>query len=118
LPPVIAGILQPAELESIHQRLAQLPEPPAHARLDQDDWRGAAGVFLLVFLSTLPVAMPFMFMRNAGPAMRVSNAIAIVLLFLTGWSFGRITGRNPVWVACAMVVLGVALVGLTMALGG
>src|SRR2546423_6211587 len=59
LPSVVAGVLQPAELEAMHQRLQQLPEPPAKARLGQDDWLGALGVFLLVFLSTFPVVIPF-----------------------------------------------------------
>ena len=95
LPPVVASILEPAELETMRQRLKQLPEPPARARLRKDDWLGALGVFLLVFLSTFPVVIPFIFMHNAGPALRVSNAIAIVMLFLTGYAFGRITGRHP-----------------------
>src|SRR5437016_8054736 len=91
LPSVVAGVLHPAELEAMHQRLQQLPEPPAKARLGQDDWLGALGVFLLVFLSTFPVVIPFIFMRNAGSALRVSNAVAIVMLFLTGYAFGRVT---------------------------
>ncbi len=118
LPPVVASILTPAELESMRQRLMQLPEPPARARLTMDDWLGAVGVFLLVFLSTFPVAIPFMVMRNAGPALRVSNAIAIVMLFLTGWAFGRLTGHRSWLVGIAMVVLGSILVGMTIALGG
>ena len=99
-------------------RLKQLPEPPERARLGKDDWRGALGVFLLVFLSTFPVVIPFIVMHDAVPALRVSNAIAIVLLFVAGYAFGRITGRRPVRVGISMVVLGSILVGLTMALGG
>ena len=118
LPSVVASILQPAELETMRQRLQQLPEPPEHARLQKDDWLGAVGVFLLVFLCTFPVVIPFIFMSHAGPALRVSNAIAIVMLFLTGYAFGRITGRHPWLVGISMVVLGLILVGLTMALGG
>jgi VIT family protein len=118
LPPVVAGLLQPAELEAIRQRLTALPDPPPHARLYKNDWLGGAGVFLLVFLSTFPVAIPFMLMGNAAAALRISNVVAIVLLFLAGYVFGQLTGRHPVWVGCAMVVLGVGLVGLTMALGG
>ena len=57
-------------------------------------------------------------MREAGPALRVSNAIAIVMLFLTGFAFGRMTGRHPWLVGVSMVVLGLILVGVTMALGG
>ena len=118
LPPVVASVLEPAELESIRQRLARLPEPPARARLAKDDWLGAIGVFVLVFLSTFPVAIPFIFMQDAGPALRVSNAIAIAMLFLLGWTFGSMTGRRPWLVGIAMVAIGVMLVGMTIALGG
>jgi VIT1/CCC1 family predicted Fe2+/Mn2+ transporter len=57
-------------------------------------------------------------MRDAVPALRVSNAIAVALLFVAGRAFGRITGRRPVWTGSAMVVLGCVLVGITIALGG
>ena len=118
LPPVVASVLEPAELESMRVRLKRLPEPPSRAGLGKDDWRAAGAVFLLVFLSTFPVTIPFIVMRDAGPALRVSNAIAVALLFVAGYAFGRITGRRPVWAGVAMVVLGSILVGLTMALGG
>lgn len=50
--------------------------------------------------------------------MRSSNGIAIVLLFITGAAFGRITGRSPALLGVVMVALGAALVGMTIALGG
>ena len=118
LPPLVASVLTPAELETMRLRLAQLPEPPGRAGIAKDDWLGALGVFLLVFLSTLPVAIPFLLIPHVQPAMRVSNAVAVVLLFLTGWAFGRMTGRRPWAVGASMVVLGCALVAMTMALGG
>jgi len=120
LPPSVASVLQPAELETIRQRLKELPEPPDRARLTKGDWRGGLSVFLRVFLVTFPVLIPFLFMPRAGPALRlrVSNAIAIGLLFLTGYAFGRITGRRPWLRGIAMVILGFILVGITMALGG
>ena len=62
--------------------------------------------------------MPFLFMQDVAAAMRVSNAIAIALLFLTGYAFGRAAGRRPWVMGLSMVVLGVVLVALTMALGG
>ena len=118
LPPEIAAIVEPAELEGIRARLARLPEPPARARVTREDWTGAAAVFLLVFLSTFPVVVPFIFMREAMPALRVSNAIAVAMLFATGYTYGRLTGYRPVGMGISMVVLGAVLVGLTMALGG
>jgi VIT family len=118
LPPVIASILEPAELEMMSGRLKQLPEPPKNAWLGKEDWLGALGVFILVFLSTFPVVIPFIFMRNAGPALRVSNAIAIVMLFLMGYAFGRMTGRHRWLLGISMVILGLILVSITIALGG
>jgi VIT1/CCC1 family predicted Fe2+/Mn2+ transporter len=118
LPSVIASVIQASELEVMHQRLQKLPEPPARAQLSGSDWRGAVGVFLLVFLSTFPVAVPFIFMQNALTAMRVSNAIAILMLFLAGAAYGRCVGGSPSGFGMGMVVLGAILVALTMALGG
>jgi VIT1/CCC1 family predicted Fe2+/Mn2+ transporter len=71
-----------------------------------------------VFLSTFPVALPFLFMHDARPALRVSNAVAIALLFVAGFAFGRIIHRRPLLIGISMVALGASLVAITMALGG
>jgi hypothetical protein len=118
LPSAVAGVLPPAELEAMRQRLLALPEPAGRPRLGLDDLRGGAGVFLLVFGSTFPVAIPFMVIQSVEPAMRVSNAVAMGMLFLTGYAYGRITGRRPVLTGAGMVLLGAALVAMTIALGG
>ncbi len=118
LPPVLASVLRPEELSAMHQRLQQLPAPPERAHLSRSDWWGALGVFLLVFLSTFPVAVPFLFMHNIMTAMRVSNAVAIVMLFLMGVAYGRCIGRSAWAIGIAMVILGSVFVGLTIALGG
>ncbi|MCZ7640777.1 MAG: VIT1/CCC1 transporter family protein [Verrucomicrobia bacterium] len=95
-----------------------MPEPLPRVRVQREDWTGAIAVFLLVFLSTFPVVVPFLFMSQARGALRISNLIAIVMLFGTGWVFGRITGRAPELAGAFMVLLGAGLVGLTIALGG
>jgi VIT1/CCC1 family predicted Fe2+/Mn2+ transporter len=82
---VVAPVLEPSELEAVHQRLKQMPAPPKRARLRKDDWLGATGVFLVMFTSMFPLGIPFIFMHDAMSALRVSNAIAIVMLFLTGY---------------------------------
>jgi len=119
LPPAIAPVLEEPELERIRIHLNELPEPPARPKLAGRDWYGACGVFLLVFLSTLPVVLPFVFMHdNALRALRLSNAIAIMMLFLTGFAFGRCAGYRPLFMGVAMVVVGGVLVAITIALGG
>ena len=118
LPPMVASILRPAELDEIRLRLIASRVPPMAARLGKDAWLGALGVFLLVFLATFPVVIPFIFMQNAMWALRVSNAIAIAMLFLTGYAFARLVGRSPWATGVSMVFVGAVLVGITMALGG
>jgi hypothetical protein len=118
LPSVIAAVLQPEELETVRQRLGELAEPPARARLGGRDWAGALGVFLFVFLSTFPVAVPFIFMQDAMLAMRASNAVAVAMLFIVGFAYGRSVGRSPLGFGVSMVVLGIVLVAMTIALGG
>ena len=118
LPPMVAATLGRAEYESVRQKLVQLPAPPSHPRLGKDEWLGALAVFLWVFVTTFPVAVPFIFMNDIARAMRVSNAIAVVLLFLTGYAFGRVAEYRAWLTGLAMVVLGGVLVAITIALGG
>ena len=118
LPPVMAGALGPAEYEPMRRKLLELPEPPVRPHLGKDDWMAGLGVFLWVFVSTFPVTIPFIFVQDVGLAMRISNAIAIVLLFVTGVAFGRCAEYRPWLTGLAMVALGSALVAITIALGG
>jgi hypothetical protein len=118
MPPVLARVIAPAELRMLYERFQKLPEPSDRVQLSGRDWRGALGTFLLVFLSTFPVTVPFIFMHSTLTAMRVSNAIAIVMLFFTGAAYGRYVGRAPWIFGVSMVALGCVLVALTIALGG
>lgn len=118
LPPRIASVLSPTELEGIRQRLNQLPEPPKRPRLSRNHWLGALGVFVIVFVSTLPVVLPFTVMSDRRLALRISNAIAVGLLFFAGYRIGHYTGQYPWRMGLAMVILGSSLVGLTISLGG
>ena len=118
LPPLIASLLEPQEIESLKEKLTQFPESKVWPRLTKADWMGALGVFLLVFLSMFPVTVPFIFISNALLAIRISNGIALVLLFLAGYSFGRFTNNHPWRAGFAMVIFGVAVVGVAILLGG
>jgi VIT1/CCC1 family predicted Fe2+/Mn2+ transporter len=118
LPPMVGASVSPAECENIRQRLLQLPAPPVHPRLGKNEWLGALSVFFWVFVTTFPVAIPFIFMDQLGRAMRVSNAIAIVLLFITGYAFGKLAEFKPWLSGIAMVVVGSIVVAATIALGG
>ena len=118
LPPVLAAALRTEELEALRRGLLRIPTEEARPRLDAADWRAALGVFALVVLTTFPVAIPFLFVSDAKPALRLSNAVAIGMLFLVGSGYGKMAGIKPWHMGLPMVGLGFALVGLTVALGG
>jgi VIT1/CCC1 family predicted Fe2+/Mn2+ transporter len=62
--------------------------------------------------------IPFIFMSDPQLALRVSNAIAVVMLFFCGYAFGRHSGLNPWVMGLSMVAFGVVLVGVAITLGG
>jgi hypothetical protein len=117
LPPLVASVLEPSELESIQQRLRTLPQRDS-AGLTKSDAAGALGVFLLVFVTTFPVTIPFIFVHDISVAMRFSNAIALSMLLVAGAVYGRSIGRSALAFSVGMAGLGGVLVALTIALGG
>ena len=118
LPPVIANVLKPEEMESIRQRVLQLPEPKISGKQKWRDYKIAVGIFFLVLLSTLPVVAPFVFIADLQTALRISNAIAILMMFFCGWGLGKYAGRNRFLMGVIMSVIGIILVMVTIALGG
>jgi VIT1/CCC1 family predicted Fe2+/Mn2+ transporter len=118
LPPELAAILPLEQLELMRQKLQGLPEPSPGPGLTKSDWTGALGLCLLSFLSTFPVVIPFLLLSDARLALRVSYAVAIVMLFGCGYVFGIHSGLRPWAAGLAMVAVGGALVGIAVALGG
>jgi hypothetical protein len=118
MPDVVSSALSEAELEAVRQRLVAAPDSGAGKWLGARQWMGALAVFLLVFLSTFPVVLPFIFMTDAWLAMRLSNAIAIAMLFVCGFLLGRHAGYRPWLIGLSMVVIGAVLAAMTLALGG
>lgn len=118
LPDQVAAVLLPDEVESMRRRLVATPDPPRGVPLRRDDWLSAAAVCILVFVTTFPVTIPFILVHEVRPALRISNAIALTMLFLLGWSLGRYTGGRPWRLGAGMLLLGGILVAITIALGG
>jgi len=116
--PEVTELMTPAERSSLRERIAKLPEPPRYAKLNGSDVKKAVGVFLWVFLITFPVALPFVFIHDAFIAMRVSNGIAVLLLFFIGQRLARHAGFKVWLTSLVTVLLGLILVALTIELGG
>ena len=118
LQPVVAAAQDAPALERLRKHLVDMPLDGLRTGPRREDWLAALGVFLLVVLSTFPVAIPFLLIEAPGTALRVSNAVAIAMLYACGAILGGYAGR-PRWrVGMLMAVLGSALVAITIALGG
>lgn len=118
LPEVVAEAMELAALERLRDRLAQTTQVPDQPKLGRQDCLAAIGLFLLVFLSTFPVVIPFMLIEETLPALQVSNAVALVMLFASGYMLGRHARHRPVLTGLRMALTGTVLVLVTIALGG
>ncbi|MBM4157191.1 MAG: hypothetical protein FJ216_00215 [Ignavibacteria bacterium] len=117
-PPIVAEIIKPNQLDNIRKNLLELPEPPKKAFVNIYDIKNAIIVFLLVVISTFPVAFPFIIISEPIVAHRLSNAVALLLLFSFGFFLGRKTYYNPTIMGLGFMILGGLLVLMTIALGG
>jgi hypothetical protein len=102
--------------DSIVQRMRSTPLPAG--RLHKEDLLGGLASGVLVFTCSFPAVLPFVFMDDPGTALRVSNALLLLLLFLVGYRSARETMARPWLVGLVFLLVGVALVAGTIALGG
>ena len=117
LPGFVVASLSDEQRTVVGSALARIPlREPLGAM--PDDVRGAIGIFFLEMAGLLPIAAPFALMKDVHAAQLVSNGIALLLLFGIGLRLARETGESPLGVAFRFVGFGVALVGVTLALGG
>ncbi|MBS1977637.1 MAG: VIT1/CCC1 transporter family protein [Bacteroidetes bacterium] len=117
-PPVVGHLLNAEEISRIRIELKDIPLPPRNGLLSTGDFVAAIQIFFIVFVSTLPVALPFVFMKDMLLALRVSNGITLVLLFIGGFRLAHYGGFRPWLTGLIYTLIGVILVSITMSLGG
>ena len=84
----------------------------------KDDLYGALACFWLVFISCLPVAVPFMILSEPIHALRASNVLLIGMLFVIGQKWAQYAHTNRLVAGLVMVAIGLVLVGVAVLLGG
>jgi hypothetical protein len=92
--------------------------PETRARLRKEDFYGALASGVLVVLSTLPAAVPFLFVDEPWRALRISNLLLVSLLFVVGHQWGKEAHASPWRAGFAFLAAGVLLVAVAIALGG
>ncbi len=118
LPEVMTTLFGEEQYSFLRAEIKKLPEPPSKTILTWGDYVAALKIFLTVFLAALPVAIPFIFSKDVYVAMRISNGVAIVSLFIAGFIFGKRTREKPSVSGLKFAAIGTALVLMTIALGG
>ena len=116
----LARKVDDAERERFYLAVAEAARrhPLARVRVHAEDVKGALIVFLLVFGTAFPAALPFLAIEDPVMALRSSNALLVALLFLVGYRWGQYVGARP-WLAGSLVMgLGASLALLAIPLGG
>ena len=99
-------------------REAGAPLESRRTGVTRDDAMGAIACFLLVVVSLIPTAVPFMVIDDARRALRTSNALLVGMLFVAGYLWGKHARTNQWWAGIVFLIVGLALVGIAIALGG
>jgi hypothetical protein len=92
--------------------------PAGQSRLRREDFFGAVASGLLVMLTTVPAALPFLVIASPWRALRVSNLLLLGALFAVGYQWGKYSYTNRWGAGLVFLVVGLALVGIAIALGG
>ena len=110
----------PEDRVRLHQSILALTAQavPARARLLPRDFAGAFAVFALVSATALPGVIPFLLLGDSELALRLSNLVLILLLFVVGYWWAHYTDARPWRVGLSVMLLGVGLVLVAIALGG
>lgn len=116
----LMALTTPQERGQLHRWVLEVlrREKPELPHIRRDDLLGGVAVALLIMLATVPVVVPFLVVSNPNVAVRLSNLIALTLLFTMGLWWGRVAGDSPFRIATGLTLVGVVLVLITIALGG
>jgi len=118
--PELQSMLEPGDEEAFsrsmlpHISRARAIKPA----LTRDDFYGALACFVLVSVSCLPAAIPFLIFSSPHFALRISNFLLLTLLFLVGRKWAEYVGLSQLLSGSIMVLIGLALVGVAILLGG
>lgn len=117
---LLEHVTTPTERSDLYGRIVMtIRSSPARTnQLTRADVLGALASFWLVFLASLPAAIPFLLIDDAMTALRVSNAVLLVLLFLIGYRWAHYTLGHPWLVGFCFLIGGLGMVLTAIALGG
>ena len=116
----LIGVLDKEERDRIAEQVfaTMHDATPLRQGVTKDDVLGGIASFLISFIIVLPPLMPFILNLPLDYAIRLSNVIAVAMLFIVGYVSGGLGGMNRIRWALTITVLGVIIVLVTILLGG
>ena len=118
--PELESLAGPDDREALYRAMLKhlTQSNTLRTTIEKSDLYGGLVCFWLVFVSCLPVAIPFLVFSSPIRALRVSNFLLIAILFVVGRRWAAYANTNRLVAGLAMVALGLALVGVAILLGG
>ena len=103
-----------------HDILAHLRQAePQEVGLQHEDVFGALTSLLVSVLVVLPSLLPLLLLpKNTTLAIQISNIISVIVIFITGYSWGKHTDSNPWKTGLVMASVCLSLVLVVILIGG
>lgn len=92
---------------------------PQRVGFRREDFSGALGCVIVALLAVLPSLVPLLLLReHYALAVRASNVISFIMLFINGYRWGNYTGASPWKTGLLLVSIGAVMVLIAIPLGG
>lgn len=118
IPLLLSDLMTDEDIDRLCDKVKNLPpDPKVDRSLNMKDLLNAGQIFLLVFVSTFPIALPFLIFNNLKTAMLVSNGTALACLFAAGYALALYSGLKPFITALAYTIFGTAIIILSVLVG-
>lgn len=116
----LAPLVSPEVLKEVYADVLQNVRAagPLKVSMERGDVLGGVASAFVILVSTAPILIPYLLIPRTMIAVRISELIAVTMLFLLGAWWGKVVGASPLTVGFFLTLVGGALVGVTILLGG
>jgi hypothetical protein len=92
---------------------------PRAIGLKREDFTGAMASVLVAIVAVAPSFVPLLLFRDDyALAIRLSNVVSFIVLFIAGYEWGKYTGMSSWKMGLLVMAVGALLVGIAIPLGG
>lgn len=87
---------------------------PKKIQVEVDDLLGASAVFMAAIVAVIPSLTPLVIFRgNLNLALRLSNLFSFLMLFITGYRWGKYSGYQPLLMG--LIIMSIAALMVLLA---